>query len=76
MFIILIYSSIDYLNKTYDILSDEPSRADSMIFSQSMVKLANDSSSRFNPNMDSLLQKDLSGGVPSTLVKYFYFYKN
>ena len=46
------FFSIDYLNKTYDILSEEPMRADSMIFSPSLVKLASEK----NPgNMDSLL---------------------
>jgi hypothetical protein len=41
-----------------------------------MIKLANDSSARFNPNMDSLLQKDLSQGITTMQVKYFYFYKS
>lgn len=67
-----IFYSIDYLDKTYGILSEEPMRADSMIFSASTVKLANE---RTLSSIDSLLSKDMHQGFETKTIKYFYFYK-
>lgn len=44
--------SIDYLDKTYGILSEEPLRADSMIFSSSVIRMNNE---RSMSSIDSLL---------------------
>eukprot|EP00347_Sterkiella_histriomuscorum_P018883 403343810 len=64
--------NIDYLDKTYGILSEEPLRADSMIFSSSTIRMANE---RTMSSIDSLLQKDMSAGVQTRQINYFYFFK-
>ncbi|CDW79851.1 rab5 gdp gtp exchange factor [Stylonychia lemnae] len=73
---IMNLSDVNFLYQFFKDFTEEfttkPMRADSMIFSQSLVKQSNE---KKLGHMDSLLQKDFSSGYETKEQKYFYFYK-